>query len=44
MSIPPIEPALGLLELETIPAGIEAGDGLILIGEFGATKIPLSDL
>jgi microcompartment protein CcmL/EutN len=25
---PPIEPALGLLELETIPAGIEAGDAM----------------
>ena len=25
---PPIEPALGLLELEAVPAGIEAGDGM----------------
>ncbi|MGD8486316.1 MAG: BMC domain-containing protein [Chloroflexota bacterium] len=25
---PPIEPALGLLELETVPAGIEAGDAM----------------
>lgn len=28
MAAPPIEPALGMLELETIPAGIEAGDAM----------------
>lgn len=28
MAAPTIEPALGLLELETIPAGIEAGDAM----------------
>ena len=28
MTAAPIEPALGLLELETIPAGIEAGDAM----------------
>jgi len=28
MAAPAIEPALGLLELETVPAGIEAGDAM----------------